>query len=189
MFQHAFSFDGRIRRTEFGLTLLFQTVVGVILNFILISTRGEASFLLILYIPLIWFILAQGAKRCHDLGTSGWMQLIPFYNPFIMLFQDGQPGSNQYGDNPKGILVTGGQTHQGGYSNRTQSKTSSFVNSNEGYQGGYSGGHNQASSYSQAKGSNSEGRYNGENYNQEVKYSQKEKTSTNGEYKQGDLYN
>jgi len=35
------------------------------------------------------------------MGNSGWWQLIPFY-AIIMIFQDGQPGTNQYGENPKG---------------------------------------------------------------------------------------
>jgi uncharacterized membrane protein YhaH (DUF805 family) len=50
----------------------------------------------------IWFFLAQGAKRCHDRGNSGWYLLIPFY--FLwMLFADGEIGQNDFGPNPKGI--------------------------------------------------------------------------------------
>lgn len=57
---------------------------------------------LIAYIPLLWFYIAQGAKRCHDRENSGWYQIIPFYQLW-MIFGDGQIGSNQYGDNPKGL--------------------------------------------------------------------------------------
>jgi uncharacterized membrane protein YhaH (DUF805 family) len=46
--------------------------------------------------------LAQGAKRCHDRGNSGWYLLIPFY-VFWMLFADSDIGANEYGLNPKGI--------------------------------------------------------------------------------------
>ena len=52
------------------------------------------------YIPLFWFLIAQGAKRCHDVNHSGWMQLIPFYGLW-MLFQDGDNVTNSYGKNPK----------------------------------------------------------------------------------------
>ena len=37
----------------------------------------------LIFIPLFWFKLAQSTKRCHDLGESGWMQIIPFY--FLIL--------------------------------------------------------------------------------------------------------
>jgi uncharacterized membrane protein YhaH (DUF805 family) len=56
--------------------------------------------MLIIYMPFLWFTWAQGAKRCHDLGNSGWFQLIPFYSLW-MLFKDGEYGENNYGVNPK----------------------------------------------------------------------------------------
>jgi uncharacterized membrane protein YhaH (DUF805 family) len=96
MFKNPFSFDGRIRRTEYGLSVL---IYGFTYATIL-ALAGELA--LILMIPMLWFIWAQGAKRCHDVGNSGWWQLIPFYGLWL-LFQDGQPGSNNYGENPKGV--------------------------------------------------------------------------------------
>lgn len=54
-----------------------QGIVGVA------AESDAASALLILYlimlVPYCWFIWAQGAKRCHDRGNSGWYQIIPFY--------------------------------------------------------------------------------------------------------------
>ena len=61
-----------------------------------------SSLFFILAIPVIWFMIAQGAKRCHDRGNSGWYQLIPFYELW-MLFADSDNGNNEYGPNPKGI--------------------------------------------------------------------------------------
>jgi uncharacterized membrane protein YhaH (DUF805 family) len=100
MFQNIFSFDGRIRRLEFGLANLGFMVLYLILVFLVVTT--EQPLILGLLLPIIWILFAQGAKRCHDLGNSGWYQLIPFYN-FWMLFADGQHGANRFGPNPKGI--------------------------------------------------------------------------------------
>lgn len=102
MFTNTFSFDGRIRRTEYGISVLLYAFFATIINRIIEASNGDAFFLLVLLIPALWFLWAQGAKRCHDLGNSGWWQLIPFYG-FWLLFQDGQNGKNEYGENPKGI--------------------------------------------------------------------------------------
>ncbi|MGV8877570.1 MAG: DUF805 domain-containing protein [Sphingobacteriaceae bacterium] len=130
MFKNPFSFNGRIRRTEYGISSIIYAVITVIINAILIS-NSDAAILGIAYIPMLWFLWAQGAKRCHDVGNNGWWQMIPFYALWL-LFQDGQPVSNQYGDNPKGIQAIVGQTYQGGQNTVTPG----------GYQGGYGGGHN-----------------------------------------------
>lgn len=100
MFSNPFSFNGRIRRTEFGLSLIFYMVLYFFLSFLIIDSYGSLDILGLLLIPMVWFLWAQGAKRCHDLGNSGWWQLIPFY-VFWLIFQDGQPGVNEYGNNPK----------------------------------------------------------------------------------------
>jgi uncharacterized membrane protein YhaH (DUF805 family) len=64
--------------------------------------QGGGKGLIIAYIPMLWFLWAQGAKRCHDRGNSGFYQIIPFYG-FWMLFADSEKGVNEYGPNPKGI--------------------------------------------------------------------------------------
>ena len=104
MFQKTFSFNGRIRRIEYGLSYLMY-FVGLGCISLITSSSGPSLLLFIaalLVIPLCWFIMAQGAKRCHDRGNSGWWQLIPFYGLW-MLFADSQIGVNGYGLNPKGI--------------------------------------------------------------------------------------
>lgn len=102
MFQNPSSFEGRIRRKEYGISLIIYAVADVFFTKIVnIPDDAVIDVLhIIAYILMLWFILEQGAKRCHDLGKSGWWQLIPFYG-FWMLFQNGQSGSNQYGENPK----------------------------------------------------------------------------------------
>lgn len=104
MFKHIFSFDGRIRRLEYGLTYLFFFLLYYLPMEVIPEDDLPAGFAivwLLLLIPVLWILYAQGAKLCHDMGHSGWWQLIPFYE-FWMIFQDGDPGTNQYGDNPKG---------------------------------------------------------------------------------------
>jgi uncharacterized membrane protein YhaH (DUF805 family) len=98
MFKNVFSIKGRIRRTEYGISLLIATFINV----------ATAGFGIILTLPVM---ILQGAKRCHDLGNSGWYQLIPFYGLFL-LFQDGERGPNIYGENPKDILVQNNQSKQ-----------------------------------------------------------------------------
>jgi uncharacterized membrane protein YhaH (DUF805 family) len=104
MFKAPFSFTGRIRRMEYGLSMIIYVVVYLAIAFftgILNDTPSSPSLLLLLLLlPLFWFVLAQGTKRCHDLGNSGWYQLIPFYGLF-MLFGNGDANANKYGNNPK----------------------------------------------------------------------------------------
>lgn len=113
MFKNPFSFDGRIRRLEYGLSnvvyLLCLFVIAIVTELLGAEGSGLASFFaLVIYIPLFWFLLAQGAKRCHDRGNPGIWQIIPFYG-FWMLFADGDIGDNEYGEDPKGHKYTDNQ--------------------------------------------------------------------------------
>lgn len=107
MFKSPFSFSGRIRRMEYGLSMLIYIVVVLILQFAVIGTAaghgsGVSLLFLVLILPCLFFLLAQGVKRSHDLGNSGWFILIPFYGLWL-LFADSKPGVNKWGPNPKGI--------------------------------------------------------------------------------------
>ncbi|MBS1524221.1 MAG: DUF805 domain-containing protein [Bacteroidetes bacterium] len=99
MFKNIFSFAGRIRRTEFALSYIIY--IGLYLVILYLGrTEPQAAFLYVGYIPLVWFLWAQGAKRCHDIGKSGWWQLIPFYFLWL-LFQGGDKDKNEYREPPK----------------------------------------------------------------------------------------
>ncbi len=105
MFRNPFSFSGRIRRTEYGLSITICFFINFFMQIMLtVATESYARALLVLYfiilIPYQWFLWAQGAKRCHDRGNSGWYQIIPFY-VFWMLFAKGETGTNEYGNSPK----------------------------------------------------------------------------------------
>jgi uncharacterized membrane protein YhaH (DUF805 family) len=105
MFKNPFSFDGRIRRLEFGLSYIIYMIYYSLISFLIGAfANGNTLFVIFgiaLIIPALWFFFAQSAKRCHDRDNSGWYQLIPFY-VFWMLFAESEYGENDYGDNPKG---------------------------------------------------------------------------------------
>lgn len=109
MFRNLFSFNGRIRRLEFAMPLIIYWVV--FFMFIFRTTAispaqgdsvrsGNYGVFILIWIPILWVLWAQGAKRCHDRGKSDWWLIIPFYVLF-MLFQPGDNGENEYGPDPK----------------------------------------------------------------------------------------
>ena len=120
MFKAPFSFDGRIRRIEYFLSGIVGGIVTWIAmllgvgTFIFGASSGSAGgsvFGLLIglaaLVASVWFSLAQGVKRLHDLNKSGWLILICCV-PIIgwvfglyMLFADGTVGPNQYGEDPK----------------------------------------------------------------------------------------
>ncbi len=95
-------FKGRAGRSEFWWFVLFQVVVSVVLSFISYTLQGLAN--LALFLPAI----AVGARRLHDIGKSGWFQLIgliPLIGWLLLLYWFVQPsasGSNEYGSGPSG---------------------------------------------------------------------------------------
>lgn len=102
MFSRIFSFSGRIRRLEYGLTYLAYWLWNVPMRVVSEDHISETYviFHLVTLFPILWIIFAQGAKRCHDRGNSGWYQLIPFY--FLwMIFAEGESETNEYGVCPK----------------------------------------------------------------------------------------
>lgn len=94
-----FSFEGRIGRGEYWISYLIYYLYCLPMNLIEEDniSGGFALIWLMLLIPMSWMLIAQGAKRCHDLGNSGWFQLIPFYGLW-MLFAAGDSMPNQYGN-------------------------------------------------------------------------------------------
>ncbi len=110
-------FEGRARRKEYWMFTLVHLIIYMGL-FTLATAVGGTSpdsglglalmglmglYLLAVFVPS----LAVGVRRLHDTNRSGWWLLIGFV-PVIGLIvlivffvQDSQPGSNQYGQNPK----------------------------------------------------------------------------------------
>ena len=105
MFSAPFSFNGRIRRLEYFLSLLIFCFFCLFLSLLIDEYRlAEAYFFF--FIPPFWFLFSQGSKRLHDCWMSGWLQLIPWVNIFLyifLIFKKGKIGKNKYGSNPKGL--------------------------------------------------------------------------------------
>ena len=56
-----------------------------------ISELGREFLVLSIILDILFvFYCFQCIKRCRDMGRSGWYSLIPFYNPFVLLFKKGQ---------------------------------------------------------------------------------------------------
>ena len=86
--KESFSSVGRVGRLGYFLSF-FPYLILTTVN----PVRELQGIIAIFFICVIIFI---GIKRCHDLGHSGWWQLIPFY--FIwMLLAPGEKEGNQYG--------------------------------------------------------------------------------------------
>lgn len=124
MFKKYAQFDGRSRRSEFWLATLCNQVI----NWIFLATLWgmyssiwfgikdtlTSATLIIALTSIIYafatFIpsLSLTVRRLHDTGKSGWtylITLIPFIGYIVLLVflaTDSEPGTNQYGTNPKG---------------------------------------------------------------------------------------
>lgn len=104
MFCSPFSFKGRIRRLEFGLSYILY----LLLIFCISVLSDGAPVFVLLAIPVVWFCLAQLCKRFHDRNQSG-MRIVtlifPVYNLYVLFtlfFADGDAYENDYGPDPKG---------------------------------------------------------------------------------------
>ncbi|MCB0464656.1 MAG: DUF805 domain-containing protein [Aequorivita sp.] len=100
MFKNPFSFNGRIRRTEYGISYVLHIFFIYLFAFLMESLNLGGYQVLIILAASYWFVFSQGAKRCHDLGNNGFYQLIPFY-VFALIFSEGQRRNNKYGQDPK----------------------------------------------------------------------------------------
>ena len=106
-----FTFQGRADRSEFWKANLIVLGIGIILQvlalglFIDISASAQTYFegtLSVFTAVTTLPLLALGARRLHDIGKSGWWQLIMLTGigviPLTIWFlRDGDPKQNIYG--------------------------------------------------------------------------------------------
>lgn len=96
-------FDGRAMRSEFWWFTLFSFVTSLVLG-IVDGVLGIALLQNIFGLAVLIPSLAVGARRLHDVGRSGWWQLIALtiIGIFLLIYWYVQPseGDNQYGPPP-----------------------------------------------------------------------------------------
>ena len=110
-------FSGRSRRKEYWYFALFVIIISFVLSIIDLLTGAYARtvgvgllssiFSLAVLIPSI----AVTVRRLHDIDRSGWwllIALVPLVGWIVLLVfsvQEGTPGSNRYGPNPKSASI------------------------------------------------------------------------------------
>ena len=115
VFHNYANFKGRARRKEYWMFYLFYTL------FILLATIADivvfdlnledpeafALFQSIFILATLMPVISVTARRLHDIGKSGWLQLItliPFIGAIVLLFfvcKDSDPLENKHGTSPK----------------------------------------------------------------------------------------
>lgn len=137
MWKNAFNFSGRTSRADYWWTYLANflaaIVIGVLAGILSVVLSLISSDLVIVG-EIISMILGIGyslamlipsislcIRRLHDIGKSGWIYLLCCITSgccglgsiaFIVLTcMDSQPGTNQYGPNPKGVDNTYNQSY------------------------------------------------------------------------------
>ncbi|MDO8989037.1 MAG: DUF805 domain-containing protein [Sideroxyarcus sp.] len=98
------TFEGRAGREEYWNFTLLNVIVGIAL--FVTNHRMLGVYMLAVLIPSI----AVSVRRLHDVDRSGWWLLIaavPVVGIVFLYFmlQDGMPGANRYGFNPKDVIA------------------------------------------------------------------------------------
>lgn len=105
-FSNYINFQGRATRAEYWWWTLFAVISDVVLGFIGAALGIgflQGLFSLAILIPG----LAVGARRLHDIGKSGWWQLLWFAIVvgwiilWVWAFRQGNQGQNQHGFDPR----------------------------------------------------------------------------------------
>jgi uncharacterized membrane protein YhaH (DUF805 family) len=128
-FRRYFNFKGRSRRREYWWFTLINTGIMGMLALLFAITQSAASSessepaAAVFWMVVLWLFIiavtvpsiAVGVRRLHDTNRSGWwvvLGLIPYVNfvsgIVLLVFYciDSDPGTNQYGPNPKEIEAT-----------------------------------------------------------------------------------
>ena len=92
-------FNGRARRKEYWMFVLFNLIFSMVWGFIC-GFAGFPEMAQLYTLAIIIPSIAVGVRRMHDVGKSGWFILIPVYS-FILAVSKGDEVENKYGQDPK----------------------------------------------------------------------------------------
>ena len=91
-----FCFEGRMSKRDYWMYMIPALILGFV------PVVGQ-----LIALALLLPNLGATARRLHDLGKTGWLQLIGLICPpigsiivLIMCLPDGEPGDNKYGPAP-----------------------------------------------------------------------------------------
>ena len=110
-------FTGRARRKEYWMFVLWNFIVSFVIGIIIglasvLANAPALSSVVWLYVLAVLLpSLAVAVRRLHDTNRGGWWLLIclvPLVGAIMILVfmvQDGTPGDNKYGPNPKGVAA------------------------------------------------------------------------------------
>ncbi|NQT34353.1 DUF805 domain-containing protein [bacterium] len=108
-------FGGRARRTEYWMFVLFNIIIAIAIG-VIEGIVGSPAIVSGLYsLGVLIPSLAVAVRRLHDTDRSGWwilIALVPvvgFIVLLVFMVQDGTPGENQHGQNPKADPATAQQ--------------------------------------------------------------------------------
>ena len=87
---------GRARRLEYIPIAVFCYLVNTCCLGLVLEVYALLTVIVVFRIVMI----VENARRLHDVGYSGWWQLVPFHM-LIVAFYRGQVGENKYGPDPR----------------------------------------------------------------------------------------
>ncbi len=106
-------FNGRARRKEYWMFVLFNIIFSIIavsidnITGLAMEPLGYGPIYIVYGLFVLLPGIAVSIRRLHDIGKSGWIllvALIPFIGAIwliVLYATDSTPGDNQYGPNPK----------------------------------------------------------------------------------------
>ncbi len=107
-FDNFHNFTGRASRSEYWFWALFTFSINLILSLAEPTIFGATKTPLSTFFSIFTFIpgIAVGARRLHDIGKTGWLQLlwiIPIVGWIILIVwfcTKGPAGDNRFGPDP-----------------------------------------------------------------------------------------